>query len=56
MRVHQQHMSLGKTPYAMSKYSMEQLDHNNAVGMRFTTVYGPGARKPYVKLPKILTK
>ena len=24
---------------------MEQLDHNNAVGMRFTTVYGPGARK-----------
>jgi len=42
-----------KNPYAMSKYSMEQLDHNNAVGMRFTTVYGPGARKNML-IPKIL--
>ena len=42
-----------KNPYAMSKYSMEQLDHNNAVGLRFTTVYGPGARKNML-IPKIL--
>ena len=42
-----------KNPYAMSKYSMEQLDHNNAVGMRFTTVYGPGAKKDML-IPKIL--
>ena len=37
----------------MSKYSMEQLDHTNSVGMRFTTVYGPGARKNML-IPKIL--
>ena len=37
----------------MSKYSMEQLNHNNSVGMRFTTVYGPGARK-HMLIPKIL--
>ena len=42
-----------KNPYAMSKYGMEQLDHNNSVGMRFTTVYGPGARKEML-VPKIL--
>ena len=42
-----------KNPYAMSKYSMEQLDHNNSVGLRFTTVYGPGARKSML-IPKIL--
>jgi nucleoside-diphosphate-sugar epimerase len=42
-----------KNPYAMSKYSMEQLNHNNAVGMRFTTVYGPGARVDML-IPKIL--
>ena len=42
-----------KNPYAMSKYSMEQLNHNNSVGMRFTTVYGPGARK-HMLIPKIL--
>src|SRR6056300_598600 len=38
-----------KNPYAMSKYSLEQVAykvaHNNNIGMRFTTVYGPGARK-----------
>ena len=32
---------------------MEQLDHNNCVGLRFTTVYGPGARKNML-IPKIL--
>ena len=42
-----------KNPYAMSKYGMEQLDHNNSVGMRFTTVYGPGARKEML-IPTIL--
>ena len=42
-----------KNPYAMSKYSMEQLDHNNSLGLRFTTVYGPGARKSML-IPKIL--
>jgi nucleoside-diphosphate-sugar epimerase len=42
-----------KNPYAMSKYSMEQLNHDNSVGLRFTTVYGPGARKNML-IPKIL--
>ncbi len=42
-----------KNPYAMSKYSMEQLNHDNAVAMRFTTVYGPGARENML-IPKIL--
>ena len=42
-----------KNPYAMSKYGMEQLNHNNSVGMRFTTVYGPGARIDML-IPKIL--
>ena len=42
-----------KNPYAMSKYSMEQLEHNNCLGMRFTTVYGTGARKDML-IPKIL--
>ena len=31
---------------------MEQLDHNNAVGMRFTTVYGPMQEK-YVNTKNI---
>ena len=31
-----------KNPYAMSKYSIEQLEHSNSLGMRFTTVYGSG--------------
>ena len=34
-----------ENPYAMSKYGMEQLDHNNSVGMRFTTVYGLRCKK-----------
>lgn len=42
-----------QNPYAMSKYCMEQLYHKNAVGMRFTTVYGPGAREEML-IPKIL--
>ena len=39
MLVHQLQKNL-ENPYAMSKYSMEQLEHNNSVGLRFTTVYG----------------
>lgn len=42
-----------KNPYAMSKYSMEQLFHTNSLGLRFTTVYGPGAREEML-IPKIL--
>ena len=42
-----------KNPYAMSKYSMEQIATQNSVGMRFTTVYGPGARQSML-IPRIL--
>ena len=42
-----------KNPYAMSKYSMEQLFHINSLGLRFTTVYGPGARKDML-IPQVL--
>ena len=44
-----------QNPYAMSKYAMEQLEHPNSLGMRFTTVYGPGARETML-IPKILKK
>jgi len=40
-------------PYALSKYGMEQLEHPNSLGLRFTTVYGPGARETML-IPKIL--
>lgn len=42
-----------QNPYAMSKYAMEQLEHPNSLGMRFTTVYGPGARE-HMLIPKLL--
>ena len=42
-----------RNPYAMSKYSMEQIAPANSLGMRFTTVYGPGARDTML-IPKIL--
>ena len=42
-----------KNPYAMSKYSMEQLFHINSLGLRFTTAYGPGGREQML-IPKIL--
>jgi nucleoside-diphosphate-sugar epimerase len=32
---------------------MEQLEHPNSLGLRFTTVYGPGARETML-IPKIL--
>ena len=32
-----------KNPYAMSKYSLEQIAPENSIGCRFTTVYGPNA-------------
>ena len=42
-----------RNPYAMSKFYMETIAPHNALGMRFTTVYGPGARK-HMLIPKIL--
>ena len=42
-----------RNPYALSKYGMEQLEHPNSLGLRFTTVYGPGARETML-IPKIL--
>ena len=42
-----------RNPYAMSKYSMEQIAPKQSVGMRFTTVYGPGARDTML-IPRIL--
>jgi len=36
--------SWGKSPYGMSKKVNELTAHRNQVGMRFTTVYGDGAR------------
>ena len=42
-----------KNPYAMSKYSLEQIAPPNSVGMRFTTVYGPNARESML-IPRIL--
>ena len=42
-----------RNPYAMSKLSLEQLAPKNSVGMRFTTVYGPGARE-HMLIPRIL--
>ena len=42
-----------RNPYAMSKYSLEQIAPENSLGMRFTTVYGPNA-KPNMLIPRIL--
>jgi nucleoside-diphosphate-sugar epimerase len=42
-----------RNPYAMSKYGMEQLEHPNSLGLRFTTVYGSNARKNML-IPKII--
>ena len=42
-----------KNPYAMSKYGMEQLQHNDSLGLRFTTVYGVDARENML-IPLIL--
>lgn len=42
-----------KNPYAMSKYSLEQLKHSNSIGLRFTTVYGENAKKNML-IPLIL--
>ena len=42
-----------RNPYAMSKYSMELIAPANSLGMRFTTVYGPGAREQML-IPRIL--
>ena len=42
-----------RNPYAMSKHYMESIAPHNALAMRFTTVYGPGAREKML-IPKIL--
>ena len=42
-----------KNPYAMSKYGMEQLQHKDSLGLRFTTVYGVDARENML-IPLIL--
>jgi len=42
-----------RNPYAMSKYSMEQIAPTGSLGMRFTTVYGPRARE-IMLIPRIL--
>ena len=42
-----------RNPYAMSKYGIEQLEHPNSLGLRFTTVYGPNARENML-IPKII--
>ena len=42
-----------RNPYAFSKYAMEEIAPPNSLGMRFTTVYGPGARENML-IPKIL--
>ena len=42
-----------KNPYAMSKYSLEQIAPENSSGCRFTTVYGPNARETML-IPRIL--
>lgn len=42
-----------RNPYAMSKYYIETIAPENSIGMRFTTVYGPGARESMF-IPKLL--
>ena len=44
-----------RNPYAMSKFYMEHIAPANTMGMRFTTVYGPGAREEML-IPKLLKK
>jgi nucleoside-diphosphate-sugar epimerase len=33
-----------RNPYALSKYLVEKIAPKNSLGLRFTTVYGPGSR------------
>ena len=42
-----------RNPYAMSKFYMEQIAPATSLGMRFTTVYGPGAREGML-IPKLI--
>ena len=42
-----------RNPYAMSKHYMETIAPHNALAMRFTTVYGPGAREKML-IPRLL--
>ena len=41
-----------KNPYGISKKAMEHIAPKNSVGLRFTTVYGPGAPS-YMLIPKL---
>jgi len=42
-----------RNPYAMSKFYVEQIAPENSLGMRFTTVYGPGGRENML-IPKLI--
>lgn len=42
-----------KNPYAMSKYSLEQIAPEKSLGMRFTTCYGPNGRDSML-IPNII--
>ena len=42
-----------RNPYALSKHAVEQIAPRYSLGMRFTTTYGPNARKQML-IPKIL--
>ena len=42
-----------KNPYAMSKYSVEQIAPEKSLGMRFTTAYGPNGRESML-IPNII--
>jgi len=42
-----------RNPYALSKHAIEQIAPSNTLGMRFTTVYGPNARKQML-IPSII--
>lgn len=44
-----------RNPYALTKYTLEQLAPEKSLGMRFTTVYGTQTR-PQMFVPKLLRK
>ena len=44
-----------RNPYALTKYTLEQIAPENSLGMRFTTVYGTQTR-PKMFIPKLLRK
>jgi nucleoside-diphosphate-sugar epimerase len=42
-----------RNPYGITKHALEMIAPKNSVGMRFTTVYGPNAKKDML-IPRIL--